>query len=205
MRVGRCDRHECRCRADAGHRLRDAREMAFDAGIVISASHNPFQDNGIKVFSGHGQKFTESLEREVEAIVAADGWTVPASAQARVAKLDVADAYLAHARLALPDPQRLGRFKIVVDTANGATTTVAPQAVLRAWVRRAPARGQSRRPEHQPRLRLDASAGARTGGPGLRRAEWALPSTATGTARFSPTRPAPWSMAMPCCSSAAGR
>jgi phosphoglucosamine mutase len=103
------------------------REMAFDAGIVISASHNPFQDNGIKVFSGHGQKFTESLEREVEAIVAAEGWTVPASAPANVAKLDVADAYLAHARLALPDPQRLGRFKIVVDTANGATTTVAPR------------------------------------------------------------------------------
>jgi phosphoglucosamine mutase len=103
------------------------REMAFDAGIVISASHNPFQDNGIKVFSGHGQKFTESLEREVEAIVAAEGWTVPASALANVAKLDVADAYLAHARLALPDPQRLGRFRIVVDTANGATTTVAPR------------------------------------------------------------------------------
>ena len=103
------------------------REMAFDAGIVISASHNPFQDNGIKVFSGRGQKFTESLEREVEAIVAAEGWTVPASAPANVAKLDVGDAYLAHARLALPDPQRLGRFKIVVDTANGATTTVAPR------------------------------------------------------------------------------
>jgi phosphoglucosamine mutase len=103
------------------------REMAFDAGIVISASHNPFQDNGIKVFSGRGQKFTASLEREVEAIVAAEGWTVPASAAAHVAKLDVADAYLAHTRLSLPDPHRLGRFKIVLDTANGATTTVAPR------------------------------------------------------------------------------
>jgi phosphoglucosamine mutase len=103
------------------------REMAFDAGIVISASHNPFQDNGIKVFSGRGQKFTASLEREVEAIVAAEGWTVPASAAAHVAKLDVADAYLAHTGLSLPDPHRLGRFKIVLDTANGATTTVAPR------------------------------------------------------------------------------
>jgi phosphoglucosamine mutase len=103
------------------------REMVFDAGIVISASHNPFQDNGIKVFSGRGEKFTAALEREVEAIVAAEGWSVPASATARVARLDVADAYLAHTRLALPDPQRLGRFKIVVDTANGATTTVAPR------------------------------------------------------------------------------
>jgi phosphoglucosamine mutase len=103
------------------------REMGFDAGIVISASHNPFQDNGIKVFSGRGEKFTASLEREVEAIVAAEGWTVPASAAAHVVKLDVADAYLAHTRLSLPDPHRLGRFKIVLDAANGATTTVAPR------------------------------------------------------------------------------
>jgi phosphoglucosamine mutase len=103
------------------------REMGFDAGIVISASHNPFQDNGIKVFSGRGEKFTATLEREVEAIVAEEGWTVPAYAPVQIAKLDVADAYLSHARLALPDPQRLGRMKIVVDTANGATTTVAPR------------------------------------------------------------------------------
>ena len=46
------------------------RAMGFDAGLVISASHNPFEDNGIKVFSGKGEKFTEALEREVEAIVA---------------------------------------------------------------------------------------------------------------------------------------
>src|SRR5260221_5840404 len=41
------------------------RAMGFDAGLVISASHNPFDDNGIKVFSGKGEKFTETLEREV--------------------------------------------------------------------------------------------------------------------------------------------
>src|SRR4029453_5417894 len=61
------------------------REMGFDAGIVISASHNPFHDNGIKVFSGRGEKFTAALEREVEAIVAAAGWEVPATADAHVA------------------------------------------------------------------------------------------------------------------------
>jgi phosphoglucosamine mutase len=103
------------------------REMGFDAGIVISASHNPFHDNGIKVFSGRGEKFTPDLEREVEEIVAAEGWTVPRSADAHVAALDVAEAYLAHARLSLPDPGRLGRMKLVVDTANGAMTTVAPR------------------------------------------------------------------------------
>ena len=103
------------------------REMGFDAGIVISASHNPFADNGIKVFSGKGEKFTEELEREVEAIVARDDWTVPTSAFPKVERLDVVDAYIAHARLALPTPQALGTFRIAVDAANGATTTVAPR------------------------------------------------------------------------------
>jgi phosphoglucosamine mutase len=104
-----------------------AREMAYDAGIVISASHNPFQDNGIKVFSGRGEKFTEALERQVEAIVEDRSWEVGGSADDPVEGTDVIDAYIAHARLALPDPQRLGRLRIAVDTANGATTTVAPR------------------------------------------------------------------------------
>jgi phosphoglucosamine mutase len=103
------------------------RAMAFDAGLVISASHNPFQDNGIKVFSGRGQKFTEAVEREVEAIIGSDGWTVPASADVRFEHVNVIDAYLAHARRALPAPEPLGHLKLAIDTANGATTTVAPR------------------------------------------------------------------------------
>ena len=103
------------------------RDMGFDAGLVISASHNPFEDNGIKVFSGRGEKFTEALERQVEAIVADQSWQVDGSADVAVERTDVIDAYIAHARLALPEPQRLGRLKIAVDTANGATTTVAPR------------------------------------------------------------------------------
>jgi phosphoglucosamine mutase len=103
------------------------REMGYDAGRVISASHNPFQDNGIKVFSGRGEKFTETLERQVEAIVADGSWSVGGSADVPVERTDVIDAYIAHARLALPEPQRLGRLKIAIDTANGATTTVAPR------------------------------------------------------------------------------
>ena len=103
------------------------RAMAYDAGLVISASHNPFQDNGIKVFSGRGEKFTESLEREVEAVVADTSWQVNGSADTPVPRADVIDAYIAHARLALPEPQRLGAFRLAIDTANGATTTVAPK------------------------------------------------------------------------------
>src|SRR6478672_12540905 len=86
------------------------RAMGFDAGLVISASHNPFEDNGIKVFSGRGEKFTETLERQVEAIVADEGWSVSDSARARVEQVDFIDAYIAHALLALPEPGRLGRF-----------------------------------------------------------------------------------------------
>ena len=103
------------------------RSMGFDAGLVISASHNPFQDNGIKVFSGRGEKFTETLEREVEAIIADHSWTVGGSADIPVERADVIDAYIAHARLALPNAERLGRMRVAVDTANGATTTVAPR------------------------------------------------------------------------------
>jgi phosphoglucosamine mutase len=103
------------------------RAMGFDAGIVISASHNPFEDNGIKVFSGKGEKFTEGLEREVEAIIHDRTWSVTGSADAPVDRTDVIDAYIAHARLALPGAERLGRFKLAIDTANGATTTVAPR------------------------------------------------------------------------------
>jgi phosphoglucosamine mutase len=101
--------------------------MGYDAGIVISASHNPFQDNGIKVFSGRGEKFTESVESEVEAIVDDPSWQVAGPQNAPVERTDVIEAYMAHARLALPEPQRLGRLTLIADLANGATTTVAPR------------------------------------------------------------------------------
>lgn len=103
------------------------RTMGFDAGFVISASHNPFHDNGIKIFSGRGEKFTESLEREIEAIVADPSWHVTGSADAAVSETNVVDAYIAHARLSFPEPHRLGTFRMAIDAANGATTTVAPR------------------------------------------------------------------------------
>ena len=103
------------------------RDLGFDAGLVISASHNPFEDNGIKVFSGAGEKFTEVLEREVEAIVHDRSWSVEGPSDVPVDRTDVIDAYIAHARLAIPNPAPLGRFRMAIDLANGATTTVAPK------------------------------------------------------------------------------
>jgi phosphoglucosamine mutase len=103
------------------------RALAFDAGLVISASHNPFDDNGIKVFSGRGEKFTDTLERHVESIVADTSWQVPPGGLPPVERTNVIDDYIGHTRLALPEPGRLVGFKLAIDTANGATTTVAPR------------------------------------------------------------------------------
>jgi phosphoglucosamine mutase len=103
------------------------RSSDFTAGVVISASHNPFEDNGIKLFSGGGEKFSEELERHVEAIVADAGWEVPPGEADAVPGETLVKRYLAHVREALPDPGPLTGARIVVDCANGATTSVAPQ------------------------------------------------------------------------------
>ena len=103
------------------------RTEGFDIGIVISASHNPYQDNGIKVFSGAGEKFTEALEAKVEAIVADETWEVPAGETAAPNAGDLSARYLAHVGLALPDRERLGRLRVGVDCANGATALLAPR------------------------------------------------------------------------------
>jgi phosphoglucosamine mutase len=103
------------------------RAESFDAGVVISASHNPFADNGIKVFSGRGEKFTERTECEVEAIVADASWRAKPGNPVPVPTSDLVGAYLDHLRAVFPDASSLGRFRLAVDCANGATTTAAPR------------------------------------------------------------------------------
>jgi phosphoglucosamine mutase len=97
----------------------------FDAGIVISASHNPYQDNGIKVFSGKGQKFTEQIEREVEAMVADPNLTARGGERAPVASARLEGAYFDHLRAVFPEASDHKGFRLAVDCANGATTPVA--------------------------------------------------------------------------------
>jgi phosphoglucosamine mutase len=99
--------------------------MRCDAGVVISASHNPFEDNGIKVFSGGGEKFTERVEREVEAIIADPSWHAAPGTAGEVAHAELVDAYLEHLRAVFPESSRIRGFKLAVDCANGATTPVA--------------------------------------------------------------------------------
>jgi phosphoglucosamine mutase len=101
--------------------------MGYAAGVVISASHNPFDDNGIKVFSGAGEKFTEALEQQVEAIVADASWEVPAGEAPAIEVIDYRADYVAHLKGILPDAAATSDRRIAIDCANGSTTTVAPR------------------------------------------------------------------------------
>jgi phosphoglucosamine mutase len=102
------------------------RNDGFDAGIVISASHNPFEDNGIKVFSGRGEKLAESLEAEIERMVADQSWTIAPVAATPESSGDLGRHYVDHLKQILDDAGPLRGSRIVVDVANGATCTVAP-------------------------------------------------------------------------------
>ena len=102
-----------------------ARTEGFDAGIVISASHNPYADNGIKVFGGAGTKLTEQLEASVETLVADRTWSVP-DAAAIIDRRDLSAHYVEHLELIMNAAGSLAGSHIVVDCANGATNAVAP-------------------------------------------------------------------------------
>jgi phosphoglucosamine mutase len=102
------------------------RTQGFDAGVVISASHNPFEDNGIKVFSGSGEKFSEQVERHVEAILADASWDVCPGEPAAVPRVDLVVAYLDHLAAVWPEASAHSELKIVLDCANGATAEAAP-------------------------------------------------------------------------------
>jgi phosphoglucosamine mutase len=102
-----------------------ARADDFDLGIVISASHNPFNDNGIKVFSGRGEKFGEAEERTVEAVMADASWQVSPRAEAKLGRTDLVERYLEHVQRVLPTAGPLRGARLAVDMANGATTATA--------------------------------------------------------------------------------
>ena len=101
------------------------------AGIVISASHNPYTDNGIKLFDTHGYKLTDDKEDEIERLVSAErnpnAGPQSQSASGKVKTIpDAAERYLGFLRQSLPDPAPFKGMKIIIDCSNGATFTVAP-------------------------------------------------------------------------------
>ncbi len=106
-------------------------DMRCDAGIMISASHNPYYDNGIKFFDAMGGKLNESIEKEIENIYF-DGEAVASSQKTQKeigsAKRidDVIGRYIVHIKNSFPKELSLRGLRIVVDCANGAAYKVAP-------------------------------------------------------------------------------
>ena len=106
------------------------RSMRADAGLVISASHNPYQDNGIKIFSRDGYKLPDSAEDEIEQLITSGHMTnirPTADAVGRAMRIDDARGrYIVFCKDTFPQELSLEGMKIVLDCANGATYKVAP-------------------------------------------------------------------------------
>jgi phosphoglucosamine mutase len=108
-------------------------QLTADLGVMISASHNPMPDNGIKLFAAGGHKLPDDLEDAVErAVRSGAGWQRPTGAEiGRVVDLpDGRQRYVGH--LIASAPQPLTGLRVVVDCANGAAAEVAPEVYRRA-------------------------------------------------------------------------
>ena len=106
------------------------RDGGYDAGLVVSASHNPWRDNGVKVFTAGGEKAGADLEARITASVAELGPAPPAVSSSPIERVSIADAYLDHTAGILRGVAVPAAFRIAIDCANGATSRLAP-AVLR--------------------------------------------------------------------------
>lgn len=108
------------------------RSMRADLGVMISASHNGFEDNGIKLFGADGYKLDDALEQEIEAMLGAD-LTLQLAAPDSLGKAsrldDCLGRYSEFVKASFPKNLSLEGLKIVVDCANGAAYKVAPQAL----------------------------------------------------------------------------
>ena len=106
------------------------RSMRADLGVMISASHNPFVDNGIKLFGPDGYKLSDEAERSIERRLAKKPKLAKADMVGRAKRIDDARGRYVHfAKSTLPDQLRLDGLKIVIDCANGAAYHVAPDAL----------------------------------------------------------------------------
>ncbi len=108
------------------------RSLRADIGVVISASHNPFQDNGIKLFGPDGYKLSDAVEAEIEALVA-NGLSEHLAAPAKLGKAkridDARGRYTEYVKQTFPKGRTLDGLKVVIDCANGAAYKVAPEVL----------------------------------------------------------------------------
>jgi phosphoglucosamine mutase len=106
------------------------RELRADLGVMISASHNPFADNGIKLFGPDGYKLSDKAELAIEKLMEKPAVLIDSPKIGRAKRIDDARGrYIHFAKSTFPDHLRLDGLKVVVDCANGAAYHVAPEAL----------------------------------------------------------------------------
>jgi phosphoglucosamine mutase len=106
------------------------RELRADLGVMISASHNPFEDNGIKLFGPDGFKLSDADEVAIEALMAEGTTLADATQIGRARRIDDAPGrYIHAAKQSIPADIRFDSLKVVLDCANGAAYQVAPAAI----------------------------------------------------------------------------
>ncbi len=106
------------------------RSMRADLGVMISASHNPAHDNGIKFFGPDGFKLSDTVEQEIEALVANGVEPAPADQIGRAKRIDDGRyRYIERVKSSFPRRMRLDGLRVVVDCANGAAHRVAPETL----------------------------------------------------------------------------
>jgi phosphoglucosamine mutase len=103
-------------------------DMRCDGGIMISASHNPYYDNGIKFFDGEGNKFSKEVEEKIEKKYFEDNFDFKVEKEIGKSKRidDVIGRYIVHIKSSFPKSLNLNGIRVVLDTANGAAYKVAP-------------------------------------------------------------------------------
>jgi len=108
------------------------RSLRCDIGVMISASHNPYEDNGIKIFGPDGYKLSDDIEAEIERLIGSDLGSHLAHSNdlGRAKRVDgVADRYIEFAKRTLPRNLSLQNVRVVIDCGNGAAYKVAPDAL----------------------------------------------------------------------------
>jgi phosphoglucosamine mutase len=108
------------------------RSLRADLGVMISASHNRYDDNGIKLFDPDGYKLSDDMERDIERLIESDTSSLLAAPDliGRATRVDSAqERYIEYAKRTLPKNLKLNGLRIVIDCANGAGYKVAPEAL----------------------------------------------------------------------------
>jgi len=108
------------------------RSLRADLGVMLSASHNPSNDNGIKLFDPDGYKLSDDMEQQIEELIEADSRTLLVEAEriGRATRVESAqERYIEFAKRTMPKQLRLAGLRIVIDCANGAAYKAAPEAL----------------------------------------------------------------------------